>query len=238
MVDSFPITRWSVVYDAGRQEDISLTRNAMATLYRAYWPPLYAYVRRQGHNPNEAEDLIQSFFMHVMEDDCLRNVSRKQGRFRAFLLVCLKNFLSDHYRRRAAVKRGSGQPDFSLDFAAAEHHLGLEPRTNITPEDLFERRWASIILDRAMARLAAYYAKRKESERFECLKGYLNQDQETLGYRQAAEVLGISEDAFRQAVRRIRQHFGRCLRAEISLTVATKKDIDGEIRYLLNTLRK
>jgi len=237
MTDSFPITRWSVVYDAGGQ-DISLTRNAMATLYEAYWPPLYAYVRRKGHDRDESRDLIQSFFIHVMEDDCLRNVSQEHGRFRAFLLVCLKNFISDEHRRRAAVKRGSGQPDFSLDFAAAEHHLGLEPRTNITPEDLFERRWASTILDRAMVRLAAYYAKRKESARFESLKGYLNQDQETVGYRQAAQALGISEDAFRQAVRRIRQQFGRCLRAEIGLTVATKEDIDGEVRYLLSTLRK
>ena len=220
-----------------QDSDLGTARKALEVLYKVYWPPLYAYLRRRGYSLEESHDLLQAFFTHLLEDDCLKKVSEEQGRFRAFMLACLKNLLADEHRRQNALKRGAGRKHFSLDVASAERRLSLEPREDTTPEDLFERGWALTTVDRALGRLRAQYRETGDFERFERMQEYLTGDQPALPYRETAADLNMSEDALRQAVHRLRRRYGRCLRAEISETVAGATDVDDEVRHLLQVLR-
>jgi RNA polymerase sigma factor (sigma-70 family) len=148
----FTTTHWSVVMSA-RVEGSAKARAALETLCRSYWYPLYAYVRRQGHIPADAQDLTQEFFARLLSHDFLRNVSPDKGRFRSFLLTCLKRFLTDEWRRGSALKRRAGQPVLVLDESVAEQRYLQEPAAGADPEKLYERRWALTLLDRALDRL-------------------------------------------------------------------------------------
>jgi RNA polymerase sigma factor (sigma-70 family) len=234
MAARFPTTRWSVVL-AAKGSDSAEVREALESLCGAYWYPLYAYTRSRGHDPETARDLTQAFFAHLLERDFLEPVAPEKGRFRAFLLASLKNFLSHERERAQALKRGGGVSTLPIDGEDAEGRYGREPVERLTPEQVFERRWGLTIMERAMERLEAANASRPEQ--FAQLKSYLTGAEPTVAYREAAADLGLSEGAVKTAVHRLRKEYGRILREEIAATVAEPGDLDDELRHLLTVVR-
>jgi len=234
--DRFPTTRLSIVLaaveDSGRE-----SQDALDALCRMYWSPLYAFIRRQGHDPEDARDLTQAFIARLLEKGTLRQFRSERGRFRSFLLACLKHFLSNQRDLERARKRGGGVAPVSLDQVAVDRWTQLEPRDNATPETMFERQWALQVLQQAMTRLGEECARDGGGARFERLKGYLTREGDTPAYREAGRELGITEGAVKVAVHRLRDRFHHCLREEVSLTVVDAGDISDEIRYLIGALR-
>jgi RNA polymerase sigma-70 factor (ECF subfamily) len=231
----FQTTQWSQVLAAGQGGETH-GRSALESLCEAYWYPLYAYVRRQGNDPDAARDLTQAFFGHLLESDMLAVADPGRGRFRSFLLTSMKNFLSHERDKEAALKRGGGAVTISLDPQDAESRYDLEPVGDSPPDVLFERRWALTLMERAMSVLEAESKAGGSPERFEYLKRYLTGSPDQVPYSEAAEALGISEGTFRVAVHRIRQRYGELLRDEITNTVATDTEVDEELKHLLTVV--
>jgi len=215
------------------------SRAALETLCGAYWYPLYAFFRRQVHDPEEARDLTQAFFMQVMERDTLGRFARERGRFRSFLLACAKHFLINERHRASAAKRGGGVAPLSLDvpLEGAEARYGIEPGREATPERIFEKGWAREVLSRAMERLRLDCARRGRTPHFERLRAHLVGDGDATTYRELGEALGMSEGAVKVAVHRLRERFHQCLRDEIALTVGHEDEVGAEVRYLVSVLR-
>ncbi len=232
MGSGFATTQWSQVL-AARDGSETEARAALAVLFEAYWYPLYAYVRRQGSSPEEAADLTQAFFAYFLEEDLLKTVEPSEGRFRSFLLATLKHFLSHEREKARALKRGGGQVGISLDAKLAESRYGYEPADNLTPDQVFERRWALVVLERSLEKLADKESSAGNGVRFEKLKPYLVGEEPHLPYREVAAELDLSEVAVRGAVHRLRQSFGQLLRDEIAMTVADPDQVDEEVRHLL-----
>ena len=232
----FAATRWTLVLAASRGCATPRAAEAMAELCRVYWYPLYAYVRRRGHDTHEAEDLTQEFFLRLLAKDSLASVDREKGKFRAFLLASLKNFLANQWDRRQAKKRGGGQTVLPLDTLDAESRYRLEPSHNLTPERLFERQWAMTVLDQVLARLQAEFAAGGKQTLFDRLKQFLTAARGSVGYAPIAAELNMSEGAVKVAVHRLRRRYRELLRDEIAQTVANPEEIDEEIRYLLSCL--
>ena len=233
----FTTTHWSLVLAAADAEDAHC-REALAELCQVYWYPLYAFVRRQGHGPHDAQDLTQEFFMRLLEKDYLGDVDRSKGKFRSFLLAALKHFLSKEWARAKTLKRGGGRKLVSLDILYAEDCYRREPEDNATPERLFERRWALTLLDRVLARLSTEYETTGKRATFELLQGCLTGDSDLLPYAELAPRLGMTEGAIKVVVHRLRQRYRHVLREEISQTVADPAEIDDEIRHLFSALGK
>lgn len=235
MCAKVPTTQWSQVVAAQGGSDTE-ARRALESLCQTYWQPLYAYIRHQGHDPEEASDLTQAYFTEFLEKDFLADVDPEKGRFRSFLLVSLRHFLSHQRSRNRAVKRGGGTLTLSLDTDAAELRYLREPTAGRTPEEVFERRWALTVLGRALASLR-HEAKSEDRRRsFEALKPFLTGEGPARPYREVAEELGMSEMAARKATHRLRRRFGQVLREEIAETVADEETIDDEVRHLLTIL--
>ncbi len=230
----FATTQWSLVAAAGSED--ARGREALAKLCQVYWYPLYAFVRRQGHRPHDAQDLTQEFFARLLEKDYLGDVDRSKGKFRSFLLVALKHFLSKEWARAKTRKRGGGRALVPLDALSAETRYSREPEDNVTPERLYERRWALTLLDRALSRLSEEYETTGRRALFEQLQGCLTGDTKSLPYAELAVKLGMTEGAVKVAVHRLRQHYRGVLREEISQTVADPAEIDDEIRQLFSAL--
>lgn len=236
MEHRFETTSWSTVLAAG-EADSSRSRQALAALCEAYWFPLYAFIRRQGYAAEGARDLTQGYFLKLIDKDYLKDVRREAGRFRSFLLVSVKHFLSNERDRERALKRGGGQLAISLDFDAAEGRYAIDPPDDaLTPDKLFERRWAMAVLESAMTRLNDEFARSGETRRFERLKLYLTGEEPAVPYGDVARELGLSESAVKVAVHRMRLRFGQVLREVISQTVANPLEIDEEIRHMLSAL--
>jgi RNA polymerase sigma-70 factor (ECF subfamily) len=231
----FDTTNWSVVLRAGA-DDSATAREALAALFEVYWYPVYAMVRRYGHNATDAEDLAQAYFARLIEKGWVKEVRPEHGRFRSFLLVSVRNFLHNERDRERAVKRGGGARPISLDTAAAEQRYALEPVESSTPETIFERAWAHEVLARALERLRNETAEAEGAERFERLKGHLTGDEPAETYRELAEAWGVGESAVRVALHRMRKRLGRLLREEIAATVADPADVGEELRHLLTTV--
>ena len=232
---AFTTTHWSVVLSAA-DTSAAGAQEALEKLCHTYWYPLYAYVRRCGHGPDEAQDLTQAFFVRFLEKNFLAQVNREKGRFRSFLLAALRHFLSDERDRARARKRGGGQTLLSLDAQNAEDRYQKEPADELTPEKLYERRWALTTLDRAQASLRAEFANDGKSDLYEALKVFLSGEKSELTHAQVAARLGKSTDAIRCAVQRLRQRYGELIRAEVAHTVASPGQIDEEIRHLLKVI--
>jgi len=228
----FNTTHWSVVLLAGKAE-APQAEAALDNLCRAYWYPLYAYVRRQGHSPHDAQDLTQEFFARLLEKKYLQLADRERGRFRSFLLKSLQHFLVNEWVRGQAQKRGGGRKVFSLDEVAAERSYLQQPSDQLAPESLYDKRWAMTLLERAMERLGADYAAAGKREVFEQLKGLLLSEGSGESYRQLAGPLGLNEGAVKVAMHRLRQRFREAVRAEIAQTVATPDEVDEELRCLM-----
>lgn len=231
----FAATRWSIVRAAGGDHDAANTRRALEELIQAYWFPLYAFLRRQGQPPAEAEDLVQGFLTRLMEKQDLARVDRAKGRFRSFLLASLKHFLVNEYHKKRALKRGGGRV-VSLDALDAEARYAVEATDDMTPDRLFDRRWALAVLDHVLSRLRRQYADADKAAMFETIKDCLAPRRERLPYARLAEGLGMTHGALRVAVHRMRRRYRDLLRDEIAQTVDSPQQVDEEIAYLLNCL--
>ena len=236
---SFSSTHWSVVL-AAAQDQTPSGQAALAELYQNYRYPLYAHVRRCGYNPDDADDLIQSFFLHLLEHRCLAQVDPGKGRFRSFLLASLQNLLRTEQRRERTEKRGGLCTFVSLDAQAAERRYLFEPADDraLTVEQMFDARWAVTLLDRAMANVRAKYVARGKQRIFETLKQFLpcgsSGDEAT--YPGTAASLGISEASVNTLIHRLRQHYALALRREVASTLSDPAAIDEEIHLLCDAL--
>lgn len=229
----FGTTQWSQVLAAGGGSDPE-ARAALESLCGSYWYPLYAFVRHRGFDRDEASDLTQDFFEHLLETNLLQVAKPGRGRFRSFLLTSLRNFLSHQRGRAQALKRGGGSPTISLDSEAAETRFRRELTDEITPAVLFERRWAMTVMERGMTSLERQERESGNLERFEHLRAYLTGSRKP--YRQAAQSLGMTEAGVGVAVHRLRKRFGEVLRSEIAATVAGPDDVDDELEHLLRVV--
>ena len=231
----FATTRWSVVLAAGSPSS-SHHEQALGTLCEAYWFPLYAYLRRRGHDTYQAEDYTQAFFARMLEKQYLRDVDPAPGRFRSFLLVALKRFIADQRDRTQALQRGGGRKLLSLDVNRAESRYTLEPVSELSPDRIFEKSWALTVLEQAMVRMEAEFAKSGRQELFDRLSVYLAGKTDAIAYRDVAVELDMNEDAVKSAVYRMRKQYREILRHEIAQTVASSDQVDEEIRDLFAAL--
>ena len=232
----FRTTRWSVVLAAGEGGSPE-SRRALADLCEAYWYPVYSFIRRYGRDADQAADLTQSYFLAALEKNYIKDASPEGGRFRTFLLVSVKNFLSKQRDAERALKRGGGQTIAPLDLSGAEERYAAEAAGGASPEAVFDRRWAVTVLERALLKLEAEFDSAGRSDHFRGLRGHLTGEGRTVPYRELAEQLGSSEGAIKVAVHRSRRRFGELLRAEIAETVARNDVVDDEVRYLLQVLQ-
>ena len=231
---AFHTTHWSVVMAAQGKDESTIAREALAALCSAYWNPLYSFIRRQGYNPQEAEDLTQGFFYNFLERDSLRNVAQPAGKFRSFLLTCLKHFLINQREKAHAQRRGGGHAIIPLEFDLAETRYAFEPADKVTPEALYEKRWALTVLEHTTNALEREYAAKNKKDVFEELKGFLPAGQGGESRADFAARRGISASAVDVAIHRLRQRFGALLRQEVAQTVSSEAEIDEEIRYLIS----
>ena len=229
-------THWSVVLAAGKGGS-EAAENALTTLCRAYWYPLYAYVRSRGYAPEDAEDITQSFFCQLLQRNSIGRADRQRGKFRFFLLGSLKHFISDEKDKATALKRGGGQKPISIDAHSAEDRFLLEPVEKLSPDRIFERRWALTLLEQAVTRLRSEYVSAGRLDLFEALEGFLAGAEDVPSYAQVAAQLDLSESAVKSALHRLRQRHKELVREEIAQTVTTAPEIEEEIRYLIAVLK-
>lgn len=232
---SFLTTRWSVLAAAASPDPV-LSRAALETLCASTWYPLYAFVRRRGHDAEDARDLVQGFFARFLEKADLGSLDPARGRFRSFLLASILNWLADEHERATARKRGGGAAPISIDFEAADERYRVDPGHDLTPERLFERQWAIALLDLALSRVEKEYAAGGKAELFEALKPALQGRSKDVPLAEIAARLGSTEGAVKVASHRLRQRFRDALRAEIAETVSTEEQIEEEIRDLFRAL--
>ena len=233
----FRPTRWSVVL-LSAQSHAPGSQAALAVLCRVYWYPLYTFVRRRGYNPEDAQDLTQGFFLHLLDHKALAQVDPLKGKFRSFLLASLQNYLSKETDRSRCLKRGGKTELVPLDAENAEDRYRLEPTDSLTAEKIFDARWALTLLDEAMRLLCAEYAGQGEIATLEALKPFLNpMNSEALpAYEQVASELEVSVGAVRTLVHRLRKRYTTLLRAEVARTVSDPGDIDEELHALCDAL--
>jgi RNA polymerase sigma factor (sigma-70 family) len=232
---AFATTRWSVVLTAQGQS--AAAEEALEKLCRTYWWPLYGYVRRQGHSPEEAQDLTQGFFVMLLERRDLNAVRREKGRLRSYLLTALKNFLGKAHRREMTVKRGRGQPLVPLEELLARERADLEPADALSVDRIYERRWAFTVLEQVLRRLEAEYAAAGRGTLFDTLKQMLTDEPDSASRVEIAQELKMSENALKQTVYRLRQRYRLLLRDEIAQTVAAPGQVEDELRYFIAILQ-
>jgi RNA polymerase sigma factor (sigma-70 family) len=231
----FKTTRWTVVLAAGAAatED---SREALRVLCEQYWYPLYAYLRRTGLDASESEDLVQGFFLRLLEKNVLQAADPRRGRFRSFLLISLKHFVSNEWDRGRAKKRGGASPPISLELSTAEYRYRIEPRDDSTPETAYDRQWAQMVLDHGISRLRAEFRDVGKEALFDHLKRYLTSDADGPPYAETAAATGMSEGAVKVAVHRLRRRYRAVLENDIAQTVASPEDVQDEIRYLISII--
>jgi len=233
----FATTRWTLVLKAGDGES-QQHAEALNQLCGVYWYPLYAFARRQGSSPHDAQDLTQEFFARLVERNYLDQADPRRGRFRSFLLGAFKHFLSHRRDYERAAKRGGGRVHVSLDEAAAEGRYRLEPKTDLSPDRLYERAWAKTVLSRVKDGLRAQFERAGKRDRFEELQSCLPGDYEQRAYSEIAARLGMSEGALRVELHRLRAAYRALLRSEIAQTVTTVAEIDEELRHLIEVMQE
>jgi RNA polymerase sigma factor (sigma-70 family) len=232
----FVTTHWSVVLNAGNSVSPA-AQSALNELCKSYWYPLYAYVRRKGHDPDESKDLTQEFFAQLLAKRLLAGVDPTKGRFRSWLLGVMNHFLAHEWAKARAQKRGGGRPALSLDETDPETRYRLEPADESDPEKIFDRRWALTLMDRAGSRLRGEYETEGKRDLYSGLKGFVSSDGTDLSYDEAARRLGLTTSAVKSAIHRLRQRYQELVREEIAQTVSSASEVDDEIRYLVAVLR-
>ena len=232
VMESFQSTHWSLVL-AANQDDSPQAHEALSRLCRAYWYPLYAFIRRRGHDVEPAKDLTQEFFSRLLAKQYLRIADRERGRFRTFLLACVEHFLSNERKREGALKRGGDVTFISIEDASAEERYRAEPSDEMSPDKLLDRRWAMTVLDMSLQQLKREYAEAGKAALFDALHGNLSGANEApRSFAEIGTLLGMSEDAARQAAFRMRSRFGDVLRQCVAQTVASPKDLEAEMNHL------
>jgi RNA polymerase sigma factor (sigma-70 family) len=231
---AFTTTHWSVVLEA--QGESPAAQEALEKLCRTYWRPIFAFLRRQGIPSEEAEDITQGFFAELLERRSLSAVRKEKGRLRSFLLGGLKYFLVNEQRRAMAIKRGKGQGLIPLEEFRADDRIDTEPADPMTPDQIYERRWALTVLERVLSRLKDEYLAANNGALFDSLKQLLPDEPGSPSQAEIAARLGMTENAVRQAFYRFRQRYQALLREEIANTVATPADIEDELRHLIAVL--
>jgi RNA polymerase sigma-70 factor (ECF subfamily) len=232
----FTTTQWSLVLAAADSEDPG-SRQALAALCEAYWYPVYVLVRHSRRDPEQARDLTQGFFVELLDRSLLKVADPDRGRFRSFLRTALRHYLSHERREASALKRGGGRPLLSIDFDDAESRWKHEPVETTTPEKLFEKRWAHVLLTRALARLRSDMGGTEEkNERLRRLLPFLTDQNPQEKYSDVAAALDMTGAAVKKAVQRLRLRFGDLLRVEVSQTVHEAEEIEDEIRHLFTVL--
>ena len=233
---TFPNTRWSLVL-AARQPQSPESAAALETICRAYWYPLYAYVRRAGQSPPDAQDITQEFFCRLLEKRWLDSADRQKGKLRTFLVVALKHFMSNEQRRASAQRRGGGQAHALFDTAFAESRYAADSHS-LAPDETFDQQWALTLLNLTVNRLRDEFSVAGKPEDFEILKSCLTADRGSIDYAAVAEQLGMKEGAARVAAHRLRKRFREIYREEISQTLADGSDLDTELRHLAAALAR
>ncbi len=228
----FQTTHWSVVLQAAGGESTA----ALEQLCRVYWYPLYAFVRRQGHDVHDSQDLTQGFFELFLTKHYLKDVDRDKGRFRSFLLASLKHFMSNEWKKSTRQKRGGSARTISFDSMEAEERYRLEPATESSAESLFDHRWARAVLDAVLVKLRGEFEQAGKADRFGQLSALIFQDPPPGEYARLAQQWKVTESGVRSSVQRIRQRYAALFREEIAGTVNDPRDVDGEIAYLVQAL--
>jgi RNA polymerase sigma factor (sigma-70 family) len=233
---NFNTTRWTMVFACADDENSLRAHEALANLFQIYWYPLYAYVRRRGYGEQDAEDLVQSFCLHLQEKQALAKADRERGKFRTFLLSSLQNFLANERERAQAQKRGGGREFIRLDAEEADARYRLEPAHSVTPEVLFEKRWAHALLEQTLTNLRTDFVSRGKERLFDALSSFLTSDLRETSYQSAATQLGLPLSAIKTTVHRLRRDYREKLREEIGRTVASPNEVDDELIYLRKVL--
>jgi RNA polymerase sigma-70 factor (ECF subfamily) len=233
--DIFATTHWTIVRQAA--EDSPQAMAALETLACAYWYPLYAYVRRSGRSPHDAQDMTQAFFARLLEHGYLQLADRTQGRFRTFLLSSLKNFLKNEWKKENRNKRGGGQKILSLDEKTAETRFAAEAFVEQPPDSVYDRGWAATLLERALRSLRSEFEQSGKLDLFERLQVFVWGDKSALSYADMGTQLNMTEGAVKTSVCRLRQRYGEFLRAEVAQTVSGPEEIKEELSYLLTVIR-
>ena len=231
----FATTHWSVVI-AARGSDLPEAAAALEELCRAYWYPLYAYVRRKGHGLEDAQDLTQAFFARLLEKNYVAQADRERGRFRTFLLAALTHFLADEWDKARRLKRGGDREIISFDAVSAEERYRLEPIDQLDAAKLYERRWVTTLFDRVLARLEQEFRDSGKGGLFEGLKSSLIAEDAGLSYAELGAQLGLKEDAVKQSVHRMRRRYRELFREEIAQTVSTTGEVEDEMNQLFAVL--
>jgi RNA polymerase sigma factor (sigma-70 family) len=231
----FTETRWSLVLLAGRGASPQAS-DALETLCRTYWRPIYAFLLRRGHSAADAQDLTQEFFSRLLASDSFRTADPLKGRFRSFLLGALNHFLANEWKREHRLKRGGDCTFVSVEELQEASAFEPGAAEALSPENVFDRRWAEAALAKALSRLQQEFASAGKEERFDALKVYLLAEQEPASYADTAARLGISEGAVKWAIHHLRQRYGELVRAEVAQTLADPREAEEELRHLLAAL--
>ena len=230
----FQTTRWTLVLAAGDRESPD-AETALSALCTTYWHPVYAFIRRSGHDAEAARDLTQAFFTRVLEKNYFGDAKRERGRFRTFLLTSVRNFLSNERDRERALKRGGGRPLIPLEVDDGERSYQIDPSHDLTPERLFEQRWALAVIGGSLNNVRERYERKQKAEWFARLKPFLT-GAEPGSYADLATELEVSEGSLRVAVHRLRQQFATALRETVAETVDRPEDVDQELQHLLKAV--
>jgi RNA polymerase sigma factor (sigma-70 family) len=233
---TFNTTHWSVVLEAGQNES-PRSASALEKLCQTYWYPLYTYVRRYGHNRQDAEDLTQDFFTRLLGKNYVAKADRDRGKFRTFLLGSLKNFMLNEWKRAGRLKRGGGPNEFvPFDGDAADGRYSGEGITEDVPENAYEKQWAVALIEQVFAALRTEYAAAEKAELLQELKQFVWGEESTVSYAEIGEKLKMSEGTVKVSVHRLRKRFRELLREEVAQTVARPDEIDDELRHLIAVL--
>jgi RNA polymerase sigma-70 factor (ECF subfamily) len=227
----FASTRWTLVLEAGA-DSATAAKTALDELCRIYWPAIYTFLRRRGYDQPDAQDLTQSFFQHVVENETLRRASRDKGRFRNFLLGALKLCLADEQARRHALKRGGAVHFISVDELEAEELHHQQIARDLSPDESLDARWARLLLDRAIATLRSDFASKGKEKTFEALSPFLAGEKAPVSYETVAARIGLGLPAVKTLIHRLRQQFAMAVRREIMQTVSAPHEVEDELRQL------
>ena len=232
----FATTHWSVVLAAGLDSSSSEAEVALAELCQTYWYPLYAFVRRKGHSPHDAQDLTQAFFARLLEKNYVAQADRERGRFRTYLLAALTHFLADEWDKARRLKRGGGREIISFDAVSAEERYRLEPVDPLDAAKLYERRWVTTLFDQVLSRLEQEFRDSGKGTLFDGLKNSLLSEPDGTSYAELGARLGLKEDAVKQAVHRMRRRYRELFREEIAQTVDGPGEVEEELKHLFAVL--
>lgn len=233
----FPTTQWSLIVRAGAEDPVEREK-ALTEICTHYWPPVYAFIRSQGYSPHDAEDLTQAFFEEFLDRNDFAKADANRGRLRNYLLTAAKNQLNSARRDGNRQKRGGGVPVFSIDARDAEGRCLIpEPIDDFSPEKVFDRQWAITVLEKVVTALAKRYEVKGQTRLFEALRPYITNTEIAPPQSRLAEDLGMTEQALRVAIHRLRQRYGELLRETVRATLGRDESIEDEVRHLLASFR-